>query len=161
MTFNFRKSLITFFFTLGFFGCASVDNSELEIRRDPDLVKEFKLDQEKFKDFQQVSVNQITDLPKKVSSSSSIPNEKKIKLRESVEKIVNPPKEKINKEILKISDEQVYPEGYPESFKDYNVKFKKTWSLFRPRIFYGEEVKLDIKYFGIICGSVILRTLGM
>ena len=56
--------------------------------------------------------------------------------------------EKKAKEVMALSEE----------FKAQDIKSKKIWGLYSPRIFEGEELTFKIKFWGITIGTVILKT---
>ena len=65
----------------------------------------------------------------------------------------------IVKKIEKKKRQVGYPEGYPEKYRAYNKKYRSVWEKSVPRIFIGEEMEIDVKYFNVTAGKVILRTL--
>ncbi|MBF0362291.1 MAG: DUF3108 domain-containing protein [Oligoflexia bacterium] len=68
------------------------------------------------------------------------------------------------KEVKKVKEvtntvDNNYPEKYPDLYKEYDRNSISVWQKFSPRVFIGEVIEIAVKYFGITCGSVTMKTL--
>lgn len=164
------------------FSCAW-NNSEIRQVKRPqtDLVEDFKLDSKLAEKFKEVGLEEKvkeqesklaenekskeskeSNKEKKTSEKENLKAEKKTVVKNKPRK--QPKKIRIDakKAVVKIEKEKKkkgYPKGYPEQFKKYNKKYKDIWAKSIPRIFVGEEMEIDVKYFNVTAGKVILRTL--
>ncbi len=129
-----------------------------------DLVEDFKIDSTLAEKFKQSGDGEEskTEADKKIQEAANTSqNTSKKKTNRKIEKKV---KKKIDakaavKKIEKTKARKGYPKDYPDQFKKYNKKYKDIWEKSEPRIFVGEEMEIDVKYFNVTAGKVILRTL--
>lgn len=56
-----------------------------------------------------------------------------------------------------------YPEDptYPALYKEYDKKSVDVWKQFHPQIYVGEQIDFSLKYLGITCGSIMLKSVGV
>jgi hypothetical protein len=90
---------------------------------------------------------------KKISTSNKTKKIKKIIKDKTVEK-------KNSKKII-VEDyvkptKLIYPEGYPEVFKKYDVESKKLWARTKTLNPVGEKTFLDINYMGVVVGKIAI-----
>jgi hypothetical protein len=140
------NSLLLLFLCISFLTCAwNQEEIGYVSREDQDLVDAFQLssaDMEKFKS--QEIVNDQS------------PQEK--------EKIVDPKNvSKVSKKKSKKESPMKIPEtenkDFSEEFISYDKKSQQVWNLFKPRLFINEKMEIDVQYFGVTAGKVILQTL--
>lgn len=57
--------------------------------------------------------------------------------------------------------EIVYPAGYPEEYKAYDVKSKIVWEKFKPVFYTGEQSVMAITYLGVTAGYITIISKGL
>ena len=62
------------------------------------------------------------------------------------------------KELEAQSIKTKYPVDYPEDYKAYDQKSEKIWKEFVPKVFIGEKMVFDVKYFNVTAGKIFLET---
>lgn len=55
----------------------------------------------------------------------------------------------------------VYPAGYPEEYKAYDVKSKLVWEKFKPMFYAGEQSVMAITYLGVTAGYITIMSKGI
>lgn len=161
--------LIQYLFIIFLTSCAWNQEAIRNIQEDDkDLVEDFKLDKELADKFKQAGVETIVEEKVKEPVKSKVEKKqpkKKVK-KEAPKKVVkNKPKKPVvidaekAVKVIEKTKKKGYPKDYPEQFKKYNAKYKNIWSRSKPLIFVGEEMEIDVKYFNVTAGKVILRTL--
>jgi len=147
-------------------GCSS----NLPLLKEEDLVTKFDLGNEqmaKFKTVENIESNKTDPIEPKVN----VPLDKNKKIEvldqkpfattaetkandqledqtESDEEMTDGPPEKI-----------IIPAGYPDTYVEYDNRFKATWNSFKPILFVGEEFTMSIKYLGLNAGTAKIITL--
>ena len=48
---------------------------------------------------------------------------------------------------------------YPEEYKKYDRRYHSLWKEVSHKIFYGEEMELEIKYFRVVAGRIVIKTM--
>ncbi|MBF0297768.1 MAG: DUF3108 domain-containing protein [Oligoflexia bacterium] len=96
------------------------------------------------------------EIIKGVKGVKEVKEIKEVKEVKEVKEIKEVKNEKVNE---KITLDNSYPEKYPDLFKEYDRNSVSVWRQFSPRVFIGEVIELAVKYFGITCGTVTLKTL--
>jgi len=149
-------------------------SSNLPLTQEEDLVTKFDLGNEqlaKYKTVQNIEstksesvgsktdVNldknkkmEVPDQPPMDSTSEQISamntNDKQEDQSEPDEELTDGPPEKI-----------IIPEGYPDTYVEYDNRFKEMWNSFKPILFVGEEFTMSIKYLGLTAGTAQITTL--
>ena len=57
--------------------------------------------------------------------------------------------------------ELVYPAGYPEEYKAYDLKSKSVWEKFNPVFYAGEQSVMAISYLGVTAGYITIISKGL
>lgn len=63
-------------------------------------------------------------------------------------------------ELAETESDFSYPDDYPQDFINMDRSYGSLWENYRPKVFVGEELWLDLKYFGVVAGTVKLKTLS-
>jgi len=168
---------VFFLVSMGIFwltGCSS----NLSLLKEEDLVTKFDLGNEqmaKFKTVQNIESNKTEP----VAPKANINSDKSKKIEGLDQKPLEPTSEQISTQIsaMKASvqsedqtdqDEEIVdgppgkiniPAGYPDTYVEYDNRFKETWKSFKPILFIGEEFTMSIKYLGLSAGTAQITTL--
>ncbi|MBT3983792.1 MAG: DUF3108 domain-containing protein [Bacteriovoracaceae bacterium] len=100
----------------------------------------------------------VREEPKKFEA----PKEKRKKTPKVAEKKVAPKPAAKSIDLKKIEAKSIktrYPKGYPKVLKGYDKKSEPLWKKFSPKIYIGEKMALDVKYFNITAGKIFIETL--
>lgn len=130
-------------------------------KRNEELMKDFEVDK-KFKNKFQVQKDKKT-VAKKVEAIKKVV-EKPVKQAPVINKkpVVKPvTKVKPKPEIKTVKAEPakpIYPKDFPEELKAYDETSKSYWKDFKPVVFPGEKVVLNITYMGINTGKITIRS---
>lgn len=166
------KQLVSLSILFSLISCATTfqnffnnDNSSQE-RNEKLMQEDFGVDKDvfdKFKENKTVVVEPKQKAKPKIKSEApkeiKISKKKKIKIKKKVRTAIKPkiPKRKIIIPPKKISP---YPEGYPEKLKKHDEVSKTFWKDFKPLLFKGESVTLNITYLGVSTGQITIKTLA-
>lgn len=60
-----------------------------------------------------------------------------------------------------IVPQSTYPEGYPEDYKNYDLKSKSVWAKFKPAFYSGEQSVMAITYLGVTAGYITISSKGL
>ena len=60
------------------------------------------------------------------------------------------------KEKVKMPD---YPQDYPDEYRGYNQKYAYLWRQALFGVLHGEEMEVEIKYFNVVVGKIIIKTM--
>ncbi|MDD0854091.1 DUF3108 domain-containing protein [Halobacteriovorax sp. GB3] len=142
-----------------------------------DLVEVFKLDEKNFNKFKVTKIAK-----KKTVAQSKVEEKKETALKNTPKKKINkkvkskpvPEQKKVSETLPAIKQENVqkdlsvvktnpnfiYPDDYPEIYKDYDRESKKTWKKRSPLFYEGEEFTIAVRYLGITAGHIKLQSRG-
>lgn len=143
--------------------CATKDDRLFEEKKQEDLVEVFKLEETNFDKFK------VVEIPSQETAKKEV--EEKKEVAPPVKKVAKAPQAKktktevaktqeVRKEVVTTSSHPKYPKDYPEEFKKYDKKYKKTWDLFKTKFFKDEEFTFAVKYLGITAGHIKIETKG-
>lgn len=164
--------LIGYLFFIFLFSCAWNKQEIRTIKRKKqDIIKDFEIDNKLARKFLE-KVEPVPELEPKteVDTKDEAENNKNKKIaKKKVSKKIPKKLKKVKKvkqevvvaNIVKKAKKIKRPEDYPKVFEEYNNKYAKVWKNNNPRIFVGEEQEIDVKYFNVTAGKVILRTLPL
>jgi len=163
------KTIKFSFILLFLFSCSFGRKGEFlkdEDTNQTDLVDVFNLDNkdfEKFKESANIQLKKKLDPPSQKKSKTKIKNKKSKKSKKSRSLSNNNSK---NKKVTKIAAvEEVilsgddYPKDFPNLLKKMDKKSAILWPKFKPRLFVGEKMIIDVKYFGVTAGRLGISTL--
>lgn len=123
-------------------------------QRNEKLMKSFEIDEKVLEKFQQkeepVVVNEEKPQAIVTNKKTNIPKQIKVELK--------PTKKEATKKILKVKD--IYPDDYPPEYRKVDKSSSLYWDEFKPLIFPGEEVYMDINYMGVSTGKIAITTKG-
>lgn len=133
------------------------------VKRNDQLMKSFDVDDNVLEKFAQKEKVQPVSKPEAiVTKDKTTPPVKKKKVqkkttKKKIKKIAKK-KTKNKKRKKKIFE---YPDGYPEQFKPVDILTEKYWDEFKPIVFPGEKVVLEINYMGLTTGKIAITTKPM
>lgn len=143
-----RLILIIFFLV----SCSSGNTPKIDTPELEDIAETFDIKSEEIQVFKEEKIPVITKIVnpvKKVKEIKKVKGIKKVKKTTEIKKIIEVTKEK------KIA--AVYPEGFPEQMKDYDLKSKNIWKEASLKFRVGETHLLRVKYLGIVIGHLKLK----
>jgi hypothetical protein len=147
-------------------GCASKNDHKFVDQVSQDLVKTFDLSNEKFNKFKVSQIDEKKNETKTETVQDKSISKNKVKIVKKVIKkkkkvaIVKkdlPSKIKKKNEPEKIKGFE-FPEDYPEPYKEWDKTSENIWNKFKPNVYPGEELILEISFLGITVGAVRLKT---
>jgi hypothetical protein len=146
-------TLTSFIFLLS--GCSTsftefFNNKADAQQRNEELIKSFEGEEkvlEKFKEKEHPPV--VEKVEKKITKNKKKVTQKKAPVKKAV-------KAKPTKVIIKKSR---YPKDHPQEFIEIDNMTKKYWAKFKPTLFEGEQIIMDINYLGVSTGKVAITTM--
>lgn len=158
------RLLFSFIFVLN--ACAWNKESFKKSNQKNELIDEFDIkqeDQEKFRVGPSLSTPQHSVTKKPTPKTKTKPDLITTGTKKSIVKKQQPIKDKkkiIPKKNISKKKSKTKKKSAPAAkFKKYDDKSKLIWAEFKPKIFYNEKMEIDIRYFGVTAGKVILHTL--
>lgn len=158
------RYLICFLLLGGIIGNCSrmrvADDSHLQESKD--LLEEFKVEGEIAEDFK-LEGDEVKPTPLPIIATVDkapvvpiVPKQQKVVIP------LLPEKKKSEEKVVYDEEEELtfsYPEDYPPLYKEYDRNSEPIWKNWKSQVYIGEIHSFAIKYFGINCATVYLRTL--
>ncbi len=136
------------------FSCASNFEEEkkqiLKTEDKKDLVQSFDMSEVDTKKFQEKEIAASSNV--KVEPVITPKKDKKAKKEE----ITKSPKIEVKPETKPMEVQDVYPEGYPAEYIQYDKKSKDVWKKFKPFFFKGEKTIMSVSYLGVVAGYITI-----
>ena len=166
-----NKSFYCFLLLFIAMSCATKKEKTFSDQVSPDLTKVFNINDKKFEKFKIVvigptvndkakkdsrSLKDLDHSKKKSASKTKLKNKKNVK----VKKIVKNEQSSIKKVISK-EEKSIFPENYPEKYKEYDLRSQKFWKAFSPTFSTGEKFVLSLSYLGVTAGHIKIETKKM